>query len=41
MIIFFSFASVFIQWGADIIIAKDLIEVDQLLTNPNDIIGKI
>ncbi len=39
--IIFSFASVFIVLGADIVMAKLLIDVDQLLTNPTDIIGKI
>tara|TARA_B100001964_G_C14248698_1_gene608779 strand:- start:2980 stop:3969 length:990 start_codon:yes stop_codon:yes gene_type:complete len=40
-LIIFSFASVFIVLGADIIMAKQFLEVDQLLTNPTDIIGKI
>ena len=40
-IIIFSFASVFIVLGADIVMAKQLLEVEQLLTNPTDIIGKI
>ena len=40
-LIIFSFASVFIVLGADIVMAKKLLEVDQLLTNPTDIIGKI
>ncbi len=40
-IIIFSFASVFIVLGADIVMAKKMLEVEQLLTNPTDIIGKI
>ena len=40
-IIIFSFASVFIVLGADIVMAKQFLEVEQLLTNPTDIIGKI
>ena len=40
-LIIFSFASVFIVLGADIIMAKQFLEVDQLLTNPTDIIGKV
>ncbi len=40
-LIIFSFVSVFIVLGADIVMAKQFIEVDQLLTNPTDIIGKI
>ncbi len=40
-LIIFSFASVFIVLGADIVMAKNFIEVDRLLTNPTDIIGKI
>ncbi len=40
-LIIFSFASVFIVLGADIIMAKQFLEVEQLLTNPTDIIGKI
>ena len=39
--VIFSFFSVLIVLGADIILAKNMIEVDRLLTNPNDIIGKI
>ena len=39
-IVLFSVFSVMIVLGADIILAKNLIEVDNLLTNPNDIIGK-
>tara|TARA_Y100001970_G_C14160097_1_gene818011 strand:- start:150 stop:1607 length:1458 start_codon:yes stop_codon:yes gene_type:complete len=40
-LLIFSFASVFIVLGADIVMAKQLLEVEQLLTNPTDIIGKI
>jgi len=40
-LIIFSFASVFIVLGADIVMAKKMLEVEQLLTNPTDIIGKI
>ena len=40
-LIIFSFVSVFIVLGADIVMAKKLLEVEQLLTNPTDIIGKI
>ena len=40
-LVIFSFISVFIVLGADIVIAKKFLEVDQLLTNPTDIIGKI
>ena len=40
-LIIFSFVSVFIVLGADIVMAKKMIEVEQLLTNPTDIIGKI
>jgi len=40
-LVIFSFVSVFIVLGADIVIAKKFLEVDQLLTNPTDIIGKI
>ena len=39
-IVLFSILSVLIVLGADIILAKNLIQVDRLLTNPNDIIGK-
>ena len=39
-IILFSVLSVLIVLGVDIILAKNSIEVDNLLTNPNDIIGK-
>ena len=40
-LVIFSFVSVFLVLGADIVIAKKFLEVDQLLTNPTDIIGKI
>ena len=40
-LIIFSFTSVFIVLGADIVMAKQFLEVEQLLTNPKDIIGKI
>ena len=40
-LIIFSFSSVFIVLGADIVMAKQSLEVEQLLTNPTDIIGKI
>ena len=40
-LLIFSFASVFIVLGADIVMAKQFLEVEQLLTNPTDIIGKI
>ena len=40
-LLLFSFLSVFIVLGADIILVKNLIQVDKLLTNPTDIIGKI
>ncbi len=40
-LVIFSFASVFIVLGADIVMAKQSLEVEQLLTNPTDIIGKI
>ena len=39
--IIFSFFAVLIVLGADIILAKNMIDVERLLTNPNDIIGKI
>ncbi len=39
-LILFSFLSILIVIGADIILAKNFIKVDQLLTNPTDIIGK-
>ena len=39
-LLLFSFLSVFIVLGADIILLKNLIQVDKLLTNPTDIIGK-
>ena len=40
-IIIFSFLAITLVIGSDIILAKKMIEVNQLLTNPNDIIGKI
>tara|TARA_B100001121_G_scaffold292026_1_gene293307 strand:+ start:376 stop:1833 length:1458 start_codon:yes stop_codon:yes gene_type:complete len=40
-LVIFSFASVFIVLGSDIVMAKQSLEVEQLLTNPTDIIGKI
>ena len=40
-LIIFSFSSVFIVLGADIVMAKQFLEVEYLLTNPTDIIGKI
>ena len=40
-IILFSFLSLLIVFGADIVINKDLITSEKLLTNPTDIIGKI
>ena len=39
--ILFSFFAILIVIGSDIILTKNMIEVDRLLTNPNDIIGKI
>ena len=39
-LILFSFFSILIVLGSDIILTKNMIEVDQLLTNPTDIIGK-
>jgi NCS1 family nucleobase:cation symporter-1 len=39
-LLLFSFLSVFSVLGADIILVKNLIQVDKLLTNPTDIIGK-
>ena len=39
-IILFSIFSVLIVLGSDIILAKNFVEVENLLTNPNDIIGK-
>ncbi len=39
--ILFSFFVILIVIGSDIILTKNMIEVDRLLTNPNDIIGKI
>ena len=40
-LIIFSFFALLISLGSDIILTKKGISVDQLLTNPNDIIGKI
>ncbi len=40
-LIIFSFLAIILVLGSDIILAKKMIEVNQLLTNPNDIIGKI
>ena len=39
--ILFSVFAVLIVLGSDIVLSKNLIEVDNLLTNPNDIIGKL
>ncbi len=39
-LILFSFLSIIIVLGVDIIFAKKQIEINQLLTNPTDIIGK-
>ena len=40
-LILFSFLSVLIVLGADIILTKNMLQADQLLTNPTDIIGKM
>ena len=40
-LIIFSLLAIILVLGSDIILAKKMIEVNQLLTNPNDIIGKI
>ena len=40
-IILFSFFALAICLGADVILAKNSISVERLLTNPNDIIGKL
>ena len=40
-LILFSFLAVLIVVGSDIILANNMIQVNQLLTNPTDIIGKI
>jgi Cytosine/uracil/thiamine/allantoin permeases len=40
-LIFFSLLSVLIVLGSEIILTKNAIQFDTLLTNPNDIIGKI
>jgi len=39
-LILFSFLAILIVLGVDIIFTKNMIQVDQLLTNPTDIIGK-
>ena len=39
-LLLFSFLSIFIVLGTDIILVKNLIQTDKLLTNPTDIIGK-
>ena len=39
--ILISFFAIFIVIGSDIILSKNNISVDKLLTNPNDIIGKL
>ncbi len=39
-LILFSFLTILIVLGVDIILSKNMIQVDQLLTNPTDIIGK-
>tara|TARA_B100000965_G_scaffold10409_1_gene8091 strand:+ start:684 stop:2141 length:1458 start_codon:yes stop_codon:yes gene_type:complete len=39
--IIFSFLAITLVIGSDIILTKKMIEVNQLLTNPNDIIGKL
>ena len=39
-LIFFSFFSVLIVMGSDIILKNNLTEIDRILTNPTDIIGK-
>ena len=39
-LIIFSFFSVLIVMGSDIILKNNLIEIDRILTNPTDIIGK-
>ena len=39
--ILFSLLAILIVLGADIILSKKMIEVNQLLTNPTDIIGKL
>jgi NCS1 family nucleobase:cation symporter-1 len=39
-LILFSFLTIFIVLGVDIILIKNMVQVDSLLTNPNDIIGK-
>ena len=39
-LVLFSLASILIVLGSDIILVKNLVEVESLLTNPTDIIGK-
>jgi Cytosine/uracil/thiamine/allantoin permeases len=39
-LIIFSLLSVFVVMGSDIILKNNLIEIDRMLTNPTDIIGK-
>ncbi len=39
--VLFSFFAILIVIGSDVILTKNMIELDRLLTNPNDIIGKI
>ena len=39
-LIIFSFFSVIIVMGSDITLKNNLIEIDRILTNPTDIIGK-
>ncbi len=39
-LVLFSLVSILIVLGSDIILAKNLVEVESLLTNPTDIIGK-
>ena len=39
-LIIFSFFAILLTLGGDIILTKNLISVERLLTNPNDIIGK-
>tara|TARA_B100000686_G_scaffold290354_1_gene317687 strand:+ start:369 stop:1826 length:1458 start_codon:yes stop_codon:yes gene_type:complete len=39
-LILFSFLAILIVLGVDIILTKNMIQIDQLLTNPTDIIGK-
>ena len=39
-LIIFSLLSVLVVMGSDIILKNKLIEIDRMLTNPTDIIGK-